>query len=73
MSDEGDSNGAWRSISIPDAVTVRDLAEALEMKPHVVVRDLMERGVFVSQSMAIDFATASSLCSQYGVVARKII
>jgi hypothetical protein len=68
-----DPNGASRSISIPDPVLVRDLADALEMKWYLVIRDLMEMNIFATQSMEIDFATASSLCSRYGVAAHKII
>ena len=70
---EKHSNGASRTISIPDPVTVRDLAAALDIKFYILVRDLMELNTFASASTAIDFVTASSLCSRYGVVAHKII
>jgi hypothetical protein len=70
---EKHSNGASRTISIPDPITVRDLAAALDLKFYVLVRDLMELNTFASSSTLIDFSTASFLCSRYGVVAHKII
>jgi len=71
--DQQSSNGEQRTIEIPDPVTVRDLAAALDMKFYIVVRDLMELSIFASLSTPIDFSTARSLCSRYRVVARKII
>lgn len=71
--DQEKPNGAQRTIAIPDPVVVRDLAFALQMKPHAVVAGLMDLNFFVSIATQIDFATASSLCSRYGVVAHKII
>jgi hypothetical protein len=67
------SNGSGRTIEIPDPVTVRDLAAALDMKFYIIVRDLMQLNTFASLSTPIDFSTACLLCSRYGVVARKII
>ena len=68
---EAPSNGQ-RTISIPDPVTVRELAGALEIKFYVLIRDLMELNIFASASTPIDFSTASSLCLRHGVVAYKI-
>ena len=61
------------SVSIPDPVLVRDLAEALHMKAYAVIRELMGQEVFVTPDTHIAFAQASALCSHLGVVAHKII
>jgi hypothetical protein len=61
------------SITIPDPVLVRDLAAALHLKPHEIIRELMQRNIFASQYMEIEFAQAFSICADLGVVAHKII
>jgi hypothetical protein len=63
------------SISVPDPVSVRDLAAALRMKPHFVIAGLMrlERYAFPSLQTEVDFPTVFALCADYGVVAHKII
>jgi hypothetical protein len=62
-----------KSISVPDPVSVYDLAAALRMKPHLVVAGLMHLNTFASLTTPIDFTTVSALCSRYGVVAHKVI
>jgi hypothetical protein len=61
------------SISVPDPVSVRDLAVALRMKPQFVLAGLVRLNILGSLSTSLDFATVSALCSRYGVVAHKII
>jgi hypothetical protein len=61
------------SISVPDPVSVCDLAAALRMKPHLVVAGLLRLNHFVSLSTQLDFGTVTALCSRYGVVPHKII
>jgi hypothetical protein len=62
-----------KSISVPDPVSVHDLASALRMKPHFVIAGLMHLNTFASLNTQLDFNTVSTLCSRYGVVAHKII
>jgi len=61
------------SVSIPDPVLVRGLAEALHMKTYAIIRELMRQEIFVTPETHIGFAHASALCSRLGVVAHKII
>ncbi len=61
-----------RTISISDPILVRDLAVALELKWHVVIKELMDSDVFVTKDTEIDFTTAAALCSRHGVLARKV-
>jgi hypothetical protein len=60
------------SVALPDPVIVRDLASALHLKPFQVVGSLMQFNVFASLNTALDFNTASTLCSHYGVAATKV-
>jgi hypothetical protein len=61
------------SITIPDPVIVRDLAAALHMKPHEIIRELMHYNIFATQHAEIEFAKAFSICSDLGVVAHPVI
>jgi hypothetical protein len=63
-----ESNSA--SVTLPDPVTVKDLAIILHRKPFEVIADLMEYNLFVAINQQIDFGTAATLCAHhYGVTA----
>jgi len=62
-----------KSVSVPDPISVGDLAVALHMKPFILVAALMDLNIFASLKTALDFDTVSSFCSRHGVVAHKII
>jgi hypothetical protein len=61
-----------QTIAIPDPVTVGTLATSLHAHPFEVVRDLMHLNIFATTQTELPFATASGLCSQYGVTAIKV-
>ncbi len=60
-----DSNDKEINVSLP--IIVKNLAEALDKKPNVVISDLMKLGELASINMAISEATARKLCKQYNV------
>ena len=60
------------SVALPDPVIVRDLASVLHLKPFQVVGSLMLLNVLATLNTALDFNTASALCSHYGVSATKV-
>lgn len=62
-----------RTIRIPDPVVVRELASVMQLKPFVVIGDLMAYDLYVTLDSNIDFATASRLCAKHGIVARPTI
>lgn len=59
------------SIELPDAITVRDLALMLRLKPFEVISSLIRLKVFASADVKIDFEKAAAVCSHYGVVATR--
>jgi hypothetical protein len=61
------------AIVISDAVTVRDLASVLCVKPFELIGSLMDLNVFASINSSIRFATAAAVCARYGVVAQKAV
>lgn len=62
-----------KSVSVPDPISVGDLATALRIKPFILVAALMDLNIFASLRTALDFDTVSAFCSRHGVIARKII
>ena len=60
------------SVTLPDPVSIRDLASALHLKPYKVVCSLIRLKIFASLNAELDFNTASTVCSYYGVAATKV-
>jgi translation initiation factor IF-2 len=58
-----------REITITEGITVRDLAEKLDVRAKEVLKELLDRGVFASINQALDLPTATSLAEGFnGVV-----
>ena len=58
-----------REITITEGITVRDLAEKLDVRAKEVLKELLDRGVFASINQALDTPTATSLAEAFsGVV-----
>jgi hypothetical protein len=71
--DQDEPGDSPRMIRIPDPVSVRELADAMNVKFYEVIRDLMAIEVFATPESKLDFATASRVCSQHDIVARPTI
>ena len=59
-------------VALPDPVTIDSLAAALGLKPSEIVGILAGLDDFTSHDGALDFATASAVCSLCGVAAQKL-
>ena len=58
-----------REITVTEGITVRDLAEKLDVRAKDVLKELLDRGVFASINQALDVPTATSLAEAFsGVV-----
>src|SRR5947207_2548244 len=54
-------------VTFSDPITVRDLATALHAQFYQVVAVLMQHDIFSHPDTSLDFATASLVCTHYGV------
>jgi translation initiation factor IF-2 len=61
-----------KKISIPAVVTVRELANSMNVPINIILGELMKSGIFVSLNEKIDFDTAWVVCNELGVEATKI-
>jgi len=58
-----------REITITEGITVRELAEKLDVRAKDVLKELLDRGVFASINQALDAPTATSLAEAFsGIV-----
>lgn len=57
---------ADKEITVPEIVTVRDLAELMEETPIKVIKALMSNGVLASINQQVDFDTASIIAAEFG-------
>ena len=55
-----------KEISMQSPIVVKDLAEALDKKPNVIIADLMKFGELANINQTISDTTAKKLCKSYG-------
>src|SRR6266581_3397268 len=61
-----------REVTITEGVTVRDLAEKLDVRAKDVLKILLDRGVFASINQALDTSTATSLAEAFNGIVKVI-
>ena len=59
-----------RQIEIPPTITVRQLAEMLDVTPVDAIKQLMRAGVMANINQVIDFKTATAVATGFGVETR---
>jgi translation initiation factor IF-2 len=58
-----------RSITLPEGVTVKDLAERLELKAKDVIRRLLDRGIMATVNQALEADVARDIAREFGAEA----
>ena len=61
-----------REITITEGVTVRDLAEKLDVRAKEVLKILLDRGIFASINQALDTATATNLAEAFNGIVKVL-
>ncbi|MEA3397964.1 MAG: translation initiation factor IF-2, partial [Chloroflexota bacterium] len=59
-----------KEVIVPEVITVRELAELIEVSPIQIIKTLMSNGVLASINQQIDFDTAAIISAEYGLEAR---
>jgi translation initiation factor IF-2 len=57
-------------VEIPPSITVRQLADVLQVEPTRVIKQLMRKGIMANMNQSIDFETASTTATDLGYVAK---
>ena len=60
-----------RSLTLPDSLTVKELAELLDQSDVDVIKQLMRHGIMVSVNQAIDYQVATVAAAAYSVRTRQ--
>ena len=58
-----------KEITLPEKVTIRELAEAMKMQPSVIVKKLFMQGIMVTVNHEIDFEKAQEIALDYDIIA----
>jgi translation initiation factor IF-2 len=58
-------------LTIPERITVKDLAEVLNVQGSELIKSLMLKGVMANINQEIDFETATSLAETYDILLEK--
>ncbi len=56
-----------RGITLPGAMTVKELGDALGVSPIEIIKRLMTHGVMAAMNQTVDYATASIVAEEMGI------
>ena len=60
-----------KEITLPEKMTIRELAEKMKMQPSVIVKKLFLEGVMVTVNHEIDFEKAQEIALDYDIIAEQ--
>ncbi|MCK5054837.1 MAG: translation initiation factor IF-2 N-terminal domain-containing protein, partial [Anaerolineales bacterium] len=66
------SENGVKIVEIPSTVTVRDLAEMIDVSPIEVIKQLMANGVMANINQQVDFDTAAIVIAEFGFEAEHL-
>ncbi len=58
-------------ITIPEKLTIRELAEAMKMQPSVIIKKLFMQGMIVTMNHEVDFEKASEIAMEFDIIAEQ--
>ena len=61
-----------RAVTITEGITVRELAEKLDVRAKELLKTLLDRGVFASINQALDIQTATSLAEAFNGIVQVV-
>jgi translation initiation factor IF-2 len=66
MPSESDYPPINREITIWEGITLKELSEKLGVKPALLMKELMDRGVFVAMDQTLDAQLATEVAHNFG-------
>ncbi len=61
-----------REVTVTEGITVRELAEKLDIRAKDLLKTLLDRGMFASINQALDVATATSLAESFNGIVKVV-
>ncbi|MDI3518142.1 MAG: translation initiation factor [Caldanaerobacter sp.] len=71
VSEESAKEDEIKIITIPEFLTVKELAEKMKVNPTEIIKKLIAQGIMVTVNQQIDFETASKIAEEYGFLVDK--
>ena len=62
-----------KTITIPEVLTIKELAESMKLQPSVIVKKLFLQGKIVTLNTEIDYEQAEEIAMEYDVLCEKEI
>ena len=60
-----------KEITLPEKMTIRELADAMKMQPSVIVKKLFMQGIMVTVNHEIDFEKAQEIALEFDIIAEQ--
>ena len=60
-----------KEITLPEKMTIKELAEKMKMQPSVIIKKLFMEGVMVTVNHEIDFDKAQEIAMDYDIIAEQ--
>ena len=60
-----------KEITLPEKLTIRELAEKMKMQPSVIVKKLFLEGIMVTVNHEVDFEKAQEIALSYDIIAEE--
>lgn len=60
-----------KEITLPEKMTIRELAEAMKMQPSVIVKKLFMQGQMVTVNHEVDFEQAQEIAMEFDIIAEQ--
>ena len=58
-----------KEITLPEKLTIRELADAMKMQPSAIVKKLFLQGIMVTVNQEIDFEKAQEIALEFEIIA----
>ncbi len=58
-------------ITVPERITIKDLADKMKIQPSAIVKKLFMQGQIVTVNQEVDFETAESIAIEYEIICEK--
>ena len=58
-------------ITIPETITIKDLADKMKVQPSAIIKKLFMQGQIVTVNQEVDFETAENIAIEYEIICEK--
>ncbi|MBQ8625745.1 MAG: translation initiation factor IF-2 [Agathobacter sp.] len=60
-----------KTITLPEKITIKDLADRMKVQPSVIIKNLFMKGTMVTVNHEVDFDTASEIALEFNFICEE--